>query len=51
MNGFIFVVPGVVSGLSVVTGLSIKGRWTRFLVIIGMSIWFIVGIFIVGISV
>jgi hypothetical protein len=40
MNGFIVVVPGVVAGLSVVAALLINRWWARFLVIIGMSIWF-----------
>jgi len=36
-----FTVPAVVAGFAIVVGLLIKGRWARFLIIIGMSIWFI----------
>jgi hypothetical protein len=50
MAGFSLFVPGVIGGISVVTGLFIKAWWARFLIIIGMSIWFLVGIVIYGLS-
>jgi len=31
----------VVAGFAIVAGILIKGRWARFLIIIGMSIWFL----------
>jgi hypothetical protein len=38
---FIIAVPTIaVAAFAIVAGLLIKGRWARFLVIIGMSIWF-----------
>jgi hypothetical protein len=43
-----FTVPPVVGGLSVVAGLLINRWWARFLVIIGMSIWFFGGFLVVG---
>jgi len=52
MNGFIFfAVPAVVAGFAILAGLLIKGWWARFLVIIGMSIWFILASFILGMGV
>jgi hypothetical protein len=50
IGGFILFVPGSVAGFAVVAGLLIKGRWARFLIIIGMSIWFLYGIFILGLG-
>jgi len=51
IEGFIIFVPGVLAGSAIVAGLLIKGRWARFLIIIGMSIWFLVGFFILGLGV
>ena len=48
IGGFILFVPGLVAGFAVVAGLLIKGRWARFLIIIGMSIWFFLGFCILG---
>jgi len=41
----------LVAGFAIVAGLLIKGRWARFLIIIGMSIWFLLASFILGIGV
>ena len=41
----------LVAGFAIVAGLLIKGRWARFLIIIGMSIWFLLATFIAGIGV
>ena len=48
MGGFIVFVPGLVAGFAVVAGLLIKGQWARFLIIIGMSIWFFGAFCIIG---
>ena len=44
-------VPMVVAGLSIAAGLLVNRQWARFLVIIGMSLWFMLGFFIIGASV
>jgi len=48
MGGFVFFVPGVIGGLSVIAGLLINKRRARFLIIVGMSIWFFYGIFVLA---
>lgn len=45
-----YLVTGL-AALSVISGLLIKGRWARILVIIGISIWFLWGMCIVGMEV
>ena len=40
----------VLSALVFIAGLLIKGRWARFLIIIGMSIWFFLAFCIIGMS-
>jgi len=41
MSDLIFVVPGILAGLSVVAGLLINRWWAILLIVIGMSIWFL----------
>jgi maltodextrin utilization protein YvdJ len=41
----------LVAGFAIVAGLLIKGRWARFLIIMGISIWFLLATFIAGIGV
>ncbi len=41
LQGFIFFSPTIVAGFAIVAGLLIKGRWACFLIIIGMSLWFL----------
>jgi polyferredoxin len=49
---FIIAVPTiVVAGFAIVAGLLIKGRWARFLIIIGMSTWFLGSFCLVGMGV
>ncbi len=51
MDGFIISTAAlVVAGFGIVGGLLIKGRWARFLVIIGMSIWFFWAFVILGLG-
>ena len=47
-----FALYGVVGGLSlIVAGLLIEGSWARFLIIVGISSWFLVAWFLLGIAV
>ena len=50
-EGFVMILPGLVGGLSAVVGLLIKERYGRFLIIIGMSVWFLTGSFVLGLGV
>ena len=50
IDGFTLFLPGVIAGLSVIAGLLIKGRWARFLIIIGISIWFLVAFCVLGLG-
>ena len=43
-----FIVPVVVAGFAIVAGLLIKGHWARFLIIMGMSVWFFLAMCIVA---
>ena len=51
MGGFMICVTGVVGGLLVVAGLLKNGSWARFGLVAGMSLWFLVGFFALGLSV
>jgi hypothetical protein len=51
MEGFMIFLTGIVGGLAVVVGVLISKQWARFLIIIGMTIWFLVGVLALGISV
>ena len=51
MEGFVIVLIGVVGGLTAVVGLLISKHWARFLIIMGISIWFLVGLFVLGLGV
>jgi hypothetical protein len=50
-GGFMICVTGVVGGLAVVAGLLKNGRWACFGIVAGMSLWFLVGFFGLGLSV
>jgi len=50
MEGFMYCLPGVFGGLIVVASLLKNGRWARFGVIAGMSLWFLVAFFVLGSS-
>jgi len=51
IDWFAVVPPGMVAVLFVVAGLFIKEWWARFLIIMGMSIWFLTGFVVLGIGV
>jgi hypothetical protein len=45
-----FTIPAVYAGFAVVAGLLIKGLRARYLIIIGMSIWFFGAFCILGLG-
>ena len=50
VSWFTPVAPGLLAGLIVITSLFINRWWARFLVIVGMSIWFFVGLVALGVG-